>query len=298
MKTRVIAAVLVLGAVAGFGWFVGSSNPETPAGYVGYLTQGAVLGRSRFYGLQTGPTSPGRTWLLTVTNVSVTPYTYTEEFAGTDAVLSRDNLRIAFRVHMIWRVRRDRVQEFVERYTTLYHDRAPDKIVVDAYRNFLREPLRMYARDEIQRLNGLEIKDQITPVGQRIHDRIVALSRETPFEAASVVVGNVQYPEEVANAVALKLAATQVLERKRTEYLIEEQEKAKRIVQAEGIARAMAIINERLTPVYLQHEAIEAQKAMVGSPNHTTVYIPVGPMGVPLVGALDTGVRTPTGPAK
>jgi len=49
----------------------------------------------------------------------------------------------------------------------------------------------------------------------------------------------------------------------------------------------MGIINERLTSTYLQHEAIEAQKAMVDSPNHTTVYLPVGPMGVPLVATLD-----------
>ena len=63
----------------------------------------------------------------------------------------------------------------------------------------------------------------------------------------------------------------------------------KRVVQAEGIGKAMAIINERLTSQYLQHEAIEAQKAMVGSPNHSTVYLPVGPMGVPLVGTLEHG---------
>ena len=52
-------------------WVIGSSNPVTPAGYVGYLTQGAVLGKARFYGLQKGPTSPGRAWLVSVTNVSV-----------------------------------------------------------------------------------------------------------------------------------------------------------------------------------------------------------------------------------
>ena len=103
----------------------------------------------------------------------------------------------------------------------------------------------------------------------------------------SVVVGNIQYPEEVANAVSAKMAATQVLERKQTEIAIEEREKQKRIVQAEGIARSMEIINTRLTSQYLQHESIEAQKAMVGSPNHTTIYIPVGPMGVPIVGTFD-----------
>jgi hypothetical protein len=34
---------------------------------------------------------------------------------------------------------------------------------------------------------------------------------------------------------------------------------------------------------------------MVGSPNHTVVYIPVGPMGVPLTGTLTAAA--PQGPA-
>ena len=82
-------------------WLVGARNPFTPAGYVGYLTRGAVFGKSTFYGVQRGPTSAGRTWLLDVTNVSITPYTYSEDFTGDDAVLSRDNLKIAFRVHTV-----------------------------------------------------------------------------------------------------------------------------------------------------------------------------------------------------
>jgi len=278
--------VVLVGAII-FIWLLGASNPVTPAGYVGYLTQGALFGKARFYGLQTGPTSPGRTWLLSVTNVSVTPYTYHEDFLGPTSVLSRDNLKISFSVHLVWKVRADRVKEFVERYSTLYEDRNPDKIVQTAYGNFLREPVRTYARDEIQRLNGLEIKDRITPVGDAIGKRVLDLTRDTPFLITSVVVGNIQYPDEVANAVATKMATTQVLERKQTEIAIEEKEKQKRIVQAEGIARSMEIINTRLTSQYLQHEAIESQRAMVGSPNHTTIYIPVGPMGVPLVGTFD-----------
>ncbi len=281
----VVACLLVLSAVV---WLFGSSNPETPAGYVGYLTQGALFGKTKFYDLQTGPTSPGRTWLLHVTNVSITPYTYTEPFEEKDSVLSKDNLKIAFRVHVVWKVRREGVKDFVEKYTTLYDDKKPDKIVQDAYSNFLREPLRTYARDEIQRLNGLEIKDKITPVGDAVFARVQALTKNTPFEVTSTVVGNIQYPEEVANAVAKKMATTQVLEQKATELKIEEQKKSIRIVEAEGIARAMEIIQAKLTQNYLQHEAIEAQKAMVGSPNHTTIYIPIGPMGVPLVGTLDT----------
>ena len=38
-----------------------------------------------------------------------------------------------------------------------------------------------------------------------------------------------------------------------------------------------------IQPNYLQHEAIGAQLEMASSPNHTTVYIPVGNNGLPLV---------------
>src|SRR5215510_992406 len=100
---RWIIGSLVLVFVA-FLWLIGSRNPFTPAGYVGYLTRGAVFGRTTFYGVQRGPTSAGRTWLLDVTNVSVTPYTYAEEFTGENSVLSRDNLKISFAVHTVWRV--------------------------------------------------------------------------------------------------------------------------------------------------------------------------------------------------
>ena len=153
-------------------WFLGSRNPFTPAGYVGYLTKGAVIGQSRFYGTQRGPTSAGRTWLLDVTNVSVTPYTYTENFTGEDAVLSRDNLKIAFRVHTVWRIDDTRIPIFMERFSTTMtraqHDKEPDSIVQVAYGNFVREPLKTYARDEVQRRNGLEVKDALIQIGDAV----------------------------------------------------------------------------------------------------------------------------------
>ena len=43
------------------------------------------------------------------------------------------------------------------------------------------------------------------------------------------------------------------------------------------------IINATLTDKYLQHEAIQAQEKMADSPNHTTIYIPSGQNGIPLV---------------
>jgi regulator of protease activity HflC (stomatin/prohibitin superfamily) len=280
-------------------WSLGSANPFTPAGYVGYMTKGAVMGRSHFYGIQRGPTSPGRTWLLDVTNVSVTPYTYTEDFSREEAVLSRDNLKIAFQVHTVWHVDESRVPLFMDRFSTTVGrstlEKEPDAIVKVAYGNFVREPLRTYARDEVQRRNGLEVKDALIAIGDAVLARIQRYAADSPFVVSSVVVGNVQYPEEVATAVSRKLAATQELQRKDTEIEIERKERTKREVQAQGIANAMQIIRGQLSGMYIQHEAIEAQKLMVNSPNHTVVYIPSGTMGVPLAGTFN--VTDPKGPA-
>lgn len=289
-----LAIVVSLIGVAVF--FMGSSNPVTPAGYVGYVTRGAILGHEEFVGLQTGPTSSGRGWLLHALNVSVTPYTYDEDFSGADTVLSSDSLKIAFRVHLVWRVRPDRVKQFVEGYSTLSASDAPDAIVQVAYRNFLREPLRTYARDEVQKYKGLEIKDSIATIGETLTNRVLKLTSDTPFEVRSIVVGNIQYPPEVVEAVSKKLAATQELERKNTEIEIARREKDKRIIEAEGIAQATQIISQRLTGAYLQYEAIKAQRDTINSPNHTTIYIPVGPMGVPIVGNLNVapGQEQPT----
>jgi hypothetical protein len=122
--------------------------------------------------LQRGPTSPGRTWLLDVTNVSITPYTYTEDFSRDEAVLSRDNLKIEFRVHTVWHVDDMRVPLFMDRFSTTVDKSAlekdPDAIVKMAYGNFVREPLRTFVRDEVQRRNGLEVKDALIPIGDAV----------------------------------------------------------------------------------------------------------------------------------
>lgn len=301
-SSLVIVGLSLVALGAGAIWLLGSRNPYTPAGYVGYLTRGAVFGKSIFYGTQRGPTSAGRRWLLDVTNVSITPYTYTEDFTGEDAVLSKDNLKIAFRVHTVWRVDESRIPLFMERFSTtltdLGHEKEPDAIVKVAYGNFIREPLRTFARDEVQQRNGLEVKDALIPIGDSVLNRIRTYATDSPFTITSVVVGNVQYPTEVADAVSRKLAATQELQRKDTEIEIERKERTKREVQAQGIANAMQIIRGQLSGMYIQHEAIEAQKAMVNSPNHTVVYIPVGPMGVPITGTFPTAPTTESAAAR
>jgi hypothetical protein len=79
------------------------------------------------------------------------------------------------------------------------------------------------------------------------------------------------------------LAAQQLLSEKKTQKEIAKSDAEIRVEEAKGIAAAQKIINETLTANYLQHEAINAQLKMAESPNHTTVYIPVGTNGIPLI---------------
>lgn len=91
-------------------------------------------------------------------------------------------------------------------------------------------------------MDGLEVKDVLIAIGDNVLTRIRTYAGDSPFTLTSVVVGNVQYPAEVADAVSRKLAATQELQRKDTEIEIERKERTKREVQAQGIANAMQII--------------------------------------------------------
>lgn len=85
------------------------------------------------------------------------------------------------------------------------------------------------------------------------------------------------------------------LQIQQTEQLVQvEKQKAQiRIVEAQGIARSQEIINATLTDRYLQHEAIQSQLQMANSPNHTTIYIPSGNNGIPLVKTVDDVAEPP-----
>jgi hypothetical protein len=287
MLGTAFAIVIFLGLILwGAVWYCGSNNPTISAGYVGYLVQGSWFGHAKFVGLLKGPASPGKIWLLNSTNISITPYTYTEDFDGNTKVLSKDNLLVGFRMHMIWKIDENKVKEFVENYSTLGLDADPDKIVKNAYDYRLKEQFRTFSRNEIQKYDALDIKNNLVKIGESVLAEMKALTKDSPFIVENTVVGNIQYPREVSNAVADKLAETQRLEKKKIQIQVEMQNKQIRIIQAEGIAKSMDIINQKLTPLYIQHEAIEAQKSMISSPNHTIIYVPAGANGVPIVGNI------------
>jgi regulator of protease activity HflC (stomatin/prohibitin superfamily) len=203
-----------------------------------------------------------------VIHIDLRPKTYTEQFE----ILAKDDLNIAFRFHAIISVTPGRVDDVVAEFGA-----------ESWYPRFAREPFRTFVREAVQQYDSREVKANRGIVAEQVRTQLQAHLQDSPFELVSLVVGNIDYPKSVAAAVEAKLAAQQLLEEKATQKLIAQRDAEIRVEEAKGIAESQRIINVTLTANYLQHEAIQAQRLMASSPNHTTVYIPVGQNGIPLV---------------
>lgn len=273
-------------------YLCGFHNVDTPAGYVGYVTQDSVFGQTRYVGLQQGPTSTGMSFLVHAVNVSVTPYTYDENFTiaanSDEAVVAHDKLKVQFSVHVVWHVKSDGVKDYVENYAVISPEGSddPDAVALNTYNNFLSPVLRTVAREEIEHFNGLELKDHMGDIAKSVTTRIQEYIKDTPFAISAINVGAIQPPKEVTEEISLVQSMNQQITQKDQEIKIHDAQKKGRIAEAKGIQESMVDLNSKLTPEYLAWEAIKAQKAMAGSPNHSTTYIT---RGFPVTGTLPLG---------
>ncbi len=271
----VLSGFLVIIAVSLFVflWMFGT-NPNTPAGNEGYVYEKPrMFGNGGFRGQLKGPANYGISlWRNEVTNVDFRPKTYSETFK----ILAKDELNISFRFQSIVKVKAGTIKTVVE-------DFAGEAF----YKRYIKEPLRAMVRKNVQSLNSREIKEKREEIAAAVAIDLKKHLQGTPFILVSSVVGNIDYPPVVTQAVEKKLAAQQLLDEKETQREIAKKDAEIRIEEAKGIAEAQKIINTTLTENYLQHEAIQAQLKMASSPNHTTVYIPSGVNGIPLVGTVN-----------
>jgi regulator of protease activity HflC (stomatin/prohibitin superfamily) len=246
------------------------TNPYTPEGHEGYVfEQPRVWGNGGFQGAVRGPGNYGfAIWRNRAINVDFRPHTINEDFK----ILAADDLNVAFRFQGVFKVNEGTIQDVVEKYGGRVW-----------YKRFVKEPFRSFVRDSVQAYDSREIKTKREIIARQVQTKLTEHLKGTPFVLVKLVVGNIDYPKAVAEAVEKKLAAEQELEKKAIEKKIAIKNAEIRVEEARGIAQAQKIINTTLTKNYLQHEAINAQLKMADSPNHTTVYIPSGTNGIPLV---------------
>ncbi|HDL63942.1 MAG TPA: hypothetical protein ENH12_00990 [Proteobacteria bacterium] len=248
----------------------GCTNPHTPAGSEGYVYESPrIWGKGGFRGIIKGPGNYGvSAWRNKVMNIDIRPQTYLEKFR----ILAKDNLNVGINAQAIILIKPGGSKSVVELYGG-----------GDWYKRFIKEPLRSYVRQVVPEYSSWELKNKRQEISDKVAKQLVVYLVDSPFELVKLVIGNIDYPDIVVSAVEKKMAAQQLLEEKVIQKEIAQKNAEIRIEEAKGIARSQEIINKTLTRNYLQHEAIQAQVSMAESPNHTTVYIPVGPNGMPIM---------------
>jgi regulator of protease activity HflC (stomatin/prohibitin superfamily) len=298
----IFVSVLVLLLV----WNNNAHNVQAPAGYATYVVERPIFGATTFKEVILGPDSTGLGWRLYGDRVSVTPYSYSESFVGSDAVIAKDKLAMQGSAHIVFRIRSDKesIRTYMEKFGGLEEQLSADDTAHLAYQNYIQQPFKTLIREEFATENGLEVPNKIGEMGADITRKLSERLANTPFEVMQVVIGNAQPPQLVLDQIAQKVAKTQELERKATEQQIAELNK--NIQKAEGEAdgekelaiatqRALANkqISDSITPQLLQYLAIENMK------NAAKIYVPIGTNGMPIVGTVSTEAPArPSEPAK
>lgn len=252
----------------------GCGNQTTPEGYVGYVTHVPLfVGRAGFVKTQQGPTSTGVVWRQFVENVDVRAKNYTEEFE----ILSRDNLTVGFQAHARISIRPAAVRELIEKLGS--GDVAGDAGFPEWYERAVRQPYRSAVRDIVHEYDAYDVQAKTQEISAHILQRLQDEYASSPIEVEAISIGNLTYPSEINAEIQRKLASEQDLERMERERQVAEQDALIVVTNAQGRAAAQRIVNETLTPLYVQHEMLEGFKQLSRSSRVTIVAAPTGDSG-------------------
>jgi regulator of protease activity HflC (stomatin/prohibitin superfamily) len=267
--SRVLAAKLGFALIAAT-LTLSYSNPYTPPGFEGYVfEQPRILGAGGFKGTQIGPANFGISfWRNKIINIDTRPDTHSEAF---DA-LTRDDLAISLHLSAVLWITPGHIVQVVNDYGGK-----------DWYARFIRPRLRSLVQDAVQQRDSYELKIHRREIEDEVRSGLQAYLRDTPFMLRDLSATDLAYPERIARAVQHKLEAQQLLEEKDTQVEIARRDAEINVVEARGQSEAQRLLGATLTPMFLQHEAIGAQAKGASSAAHTTVYVPIGAGGVPLI---------------
>jgi len=265
----------ILAVMAALFAAVGCTNPETPAGYEGYVYHvPMVFGKMRFEKAMQGPATTGVSWRLFATNIDMRKKSYAESFH----LLTSDNLGVAFEVVTRIKPKDGHVKAIVE-----------DWGGENWYEWNVKEPLRTLVRREVIKVSATDIQLRTQEVKANIAEKLRAKYESTPFEIESVDIGEIQFPEEVTQAIQKKIAKKQELERQ--EYVLQKttKEAAIRVLEALKVAKQQRIISSTLDPLYVQRKAVQVYRKLAESPNKTIIVLPNSSKGTGLPLVLTEG---------
>ena len=248
----------------------GYTNPEVPAGFEGYIVESPrFFGEGGYQASLKGPSNYGFSLFRNEAIMAdMRVNTYNENFK----ILTKNKLNMSVRVQVLLSLKSGSIKELVDKYDG-----------ENWYARKVQRVFRSFVRNSVQGFTSGELKEKRAEVQNLVLKQLTEFLKGTPIILEKLVVGNIDFPAAVVAEIEARLAMEEKEKAKDIEDRIEEKNAQIRITEAKGIAKAQKIIDKSLTRNYLQYEAIKAQKEMSKSPNHTTIYIPVGNNGIPLM---------------
>ncbi len=177
---------------------------------------------------------------------------------------SEEGLTVAAEISILYRVRPEEVRSVLADIGEDYED----SVVLVEFRSAAADVASRHAAKDMHSGARAEIEEEIREqLNQRIGPR--------GFEVEGVLLKSIRLPQRVMTAVESRLAAEQ--EAIQMEFVLETErrEADRRRVEAEGIRDAQRIVDQGLSPLLIQWQAIEAFRELSQSPN-TTVIITDG----------------------
>jgi len=189
---------------------------------------------------------------------------------------TNDDMKITIEINIWWAVQPDKLN-------LLYAKVAKNYAALEE--GFVIPGIRSALRDEIAKVDYRELNSNrdkyatiITKyVGDHLSSKYIIIDR--------INIKNVIPPASVNASIEDKLKAKQDAEKAKHRLTLAKREAQIRREEAKGISDAQKIIQEQLSPIYVQYEGIQMMKKLAGSQNTTFIFIPASSKGagVPMV---------------
>ncbi|PIT90408.1 MAG: band 7 protein [Candidatus Komeilibacteria bacterium CG10_big_fil_rev_8_21_14_0_10_41_13] len=187
------------------------------------------------------------------------------------SALTKEGLQVDLDITVLYHLDEEKASDVFKNVGLNYIE----KIIRPSIRSGIREVVANYEAKDIYS----EKREEAT---MQIRDRLKTDIDPRGIIIEDVLLRNVNLPDKLAGAIQEKLTAEQ--EAQRYDFVLEREEKEaqRKIIEAEGQRDAQTIINQSLTPRYLEYLYIRELKDREG-----TIYVPIDANnGLPLFRGL------------
>lgn len=189
----------------------------------------------------------------------------------TISVLSSNGATIGMDVSVRYRPDVQRLPQLHTTYGSEYYERLIQPVV----RSVAREVVGQFKPEELYSTRREQLQQQIeAQVNQQVGEQFVTLQ--------DVLIRDVELPDQVRQAIELKLQEEQRAEQVQFAIDRERREAERKRIEAEGQATYQRLITESLSPAYLRYEGVRATQALAESENSKVVVIG-GDGGLPII---------------